>query len=44
MICPLMMLFMMQGMQSCHHEQDTVKHKATQIPVSDVEKETSGQR
>lgn len=44
LICPLMMLFMMKGMQSCHHEQDTVKHKAAPIPVSDVEKETSGQR
>ncbi len=34
LICPLMMFFMMKGMQSCHVENGIKKNDPTQIPIS----------
>lgn len=32
LICPLMMLFMMKGMQSCHNDNDPKKSESAQMP------------
>lgn len=44
LLCPLMMLFMMKGMQSCHKDQGAVKYEAVPVPVSEVKKERPEQR
>jgi Protein of unknown function (DUF2933). len=36
LICPVMMLFMMKGMQSCHKEQGITKPQARPVPLSDT--------
>ena len=35
LICPLMMLFMMRGMQSCHVEQKVTNREAAPVPLAD---------
>lgn len=36
LICPLMMLFMMKGMHSCHDEHGTKKGDSRLVPIPDV--------
>lgn len=38
LICPLMMVFMMKGMQSCHTDHGTKKHRSTEIPTDEPAK------
>lgn len=35
LICPLMMFFMMKGMQSCHGDNGSKKSKPAQAPISE---------
>ena len=36
LLCPLMMFFMMKGMQSCHKEQETTQREAPAVPLSET--------
>ncbi|PLC54279.1 hypothetical protein CR155_09225 [Pollutimonas nitritireducens] len=36
LICPLMMFFMMKGMQSCHSDNESKKSKVPQAPIPTV--------
>jgi len=36
LICPVMMFFMMKGMQSCHKEQDISKPEARPVTLPDT--------
>lgn len=35
LICPLMMFFMMKGMQSCHPDHETKKRRSAELPASE---------
>ena len=38
LICPLMMFFMMKGMQSCHTDNETKKSRSAELPTPETVK------